>query len=253
MKYTRNMFLSLATLIPFFGFADVGTRTNSSGKTTTSEIQEAAPSRFFIGPDLYYQEHSVGHYGLDFGYEYRRPDFVYGRFDLNTTWGNFDSDKFNFGAEGKLGYNFAPVKGLDLIPYMGFGYYQLNGKNGSKTSWQYPLLGFWLNYAFTNRIEFGINLKGMYTVNAKDSYNSFFNSRYTVSLKNHFQYTIELPTTFYLNEKKNWDLRLVPYYTQKNLGARTGTWHIFNSYYTVNIPVRHLYQVGGRIEVGYHF
>lgn len=265
MKYTKRILLSVVAFVPFLGFADAGHVYEDAKhvyKTKVSEYQEAPAGRFFIGPDLYYQEHSVGHYGLDFGYEYRKSNSVYGRLDLDTTWGNFHSDRYNFGAEAKLGYNFSHEPRLDVIPYMGFGYYQVNdiGKvNGihaqARVSWQYPLLGMWINYAVTDQVEFGINLKGMYTLNAKTHFDEFDIG--SIAVKNRFQYQIELPTTFYLDPQKKWDLRLVPYYAKKNLGSGEKSNSYNTSYGVVNTLVTttdmHLYQVGGRVELGFHF
>jgi len=270
MKYIRNILFCLIAF-PFLAWADV---TPPNAKSTDSQIVEAAPDRLFIGADLYYQnmeydfephnrEFKNAFYGLDVGYEYRKPDSIYGRFELNTSWKNsksgwrnLDSDTFNFGAEGRVGYNFSE-KGLDLIPYFGFGYYQLNTPNASKISWQYPLLGFWINYAFTNYVELGLNIKMMFTINAKLHPNDLYNKG-SFNLQNHFQYAIELPTTFYLDDEKKWDLRITPYFTQKNLsGVVEHGYHNPNSQnpipYTVSLPDLDIYQVGGRIEVGYHF
>lgn len=265
MRYTQRVLLSLAAFIPFFTFADASNAKHENQANKPFPYKEAPANRLFIGPDLYYQERSVGHYGLDFGYEYKKSDFVYGRFDIDTTWGNFDSDKYNFNVEGKLGYSFSPRLGLDVIPYMGFGYYQLNVEdtifrwsassntyqqyNGqAKFTWDYPLLGCLINYAVNNVFEIGFNVKFMYAFNTKVSTPAYrYGSNRTQSIGSSFQSSFEFPLTFYLNTQKTCDLRLVPYYVDRNLGDSSWNWG------DDCVVSESLYQAGGRIEVGFHF
>jgi hypothetical protein len=204
-------------------------------------------ARFHLGPDIFWvnnhphfrnvrvNSHSV-YYGLRLGYDYFRPNTLYGGFDalwafgrthlnaqtkLEDLYKNTTSASFA-NVEGRLGYNFYSPKSLYLSPYVGLGGYCNRPMQSAhyREAWLYGALGLKLNCVFTPIFTAGLDVKGMktfylnqYIQTRKLSHNK--KKKICVrhrNVSNIFGYGISLPFSWKMGDTKAWDIQFEPYY-----------------------------------------
>ena len=160
--------------------------------------------------------------GAKIGYEHLKKDSIYFGVDgtfaagrakdelVSTTekehrtalWGN---------AESRLGYNFGGDS-FRISPFVGIGwdYYRPTTKVSLSFDWFYGTAGFKSTKAITDIFDLGLNAKAMY--NFRPSVNA---DKISVHGKGQsWGYELGLPLTWHVDQAKNWDVQLEPYFAQ---------------------------------------
>lgn len=169
------------------------------------------------------------------GYEYIKPESLYvgGEAWMMLCYGSFPFERTMAEAEVRTGYNFLLNEEDRFTPVIGLGYFQNRGLGGCRDSkhhedkqglW-YITLGALYEHQFNNVFDLGVNLKGLLG-------HCTGKKRWGDPV---WGFDLSLPLTFHFGERRNWDIRLEPFYIQMFGPRKT---HDF---------------AGGRSSFGYRF
>lgn len=151
-------------------------------------------------------EHRINFDLLRLGYEHIKPDAFYVGVECWYLFG-FNSHGFRpvLGeAEARLGYNFSLNPSNTITPYIAGGYFRSFG-SGKKQEIVYPSLGFRYEHIFGTTFNLGLNLEGMLGSSLDNKQTSWGDPIWGVDAG--------LPFTWRFTKKRNWDVRLEPFFT----------------------------------------
>jgi hypothetical protein len=140
------------------------------------------------------------------GYEYIKPDAIYLGAECWYLWGfNTHGVQLILGeAEGRIGYNFLLNPLNVMTPFIGGGYFR-SFESSRKQEIGFASLGFRYEHIFNRIFNLGVNLEGMLGHSLNRRQISWGNPIWGVD--------IGIPFTWRFTRKKNWDIRLEPFFT----------------------------------------
>lgn len=252
--------------------------------------EERYPNRIYIAPDVYYRnyhevlpppqksdEHgTLGGFQLGYDYVENNQLYVGGNWELvagNTTYDgsilNLETMKVSpflsttgnllTNLEGRIGYTFAssPTSRFYIPVFTGIGwnYWRRDVGYLELYSWEYIIFGIRPAYRFSPFFELGLNAELMPMFYGTIQINMPFSGWVNLQLGNKLQYSFELPIRFIFPKTYHFDIALVPFYRNQDLGRSNmkilkvkGVGQV-----TIHEPSSDCYVVGGRIEAGYRF
>lgn len=236
--------------------------------TESAPKSTASPHTISVGPDLFWMHYNFPHLksngfygGLQATYDYVQPNSIYfgaeGLYALGRTtneyqrWGGIDQfkDDSKFAhLEGRIGYTFLPKVDLQIVPFVGLGWYYNHNHSTNHPDFRFEELSLTENIAyyaaglrmmktFNRSFDFGVNLKGMESFLVRENYEvtgSSYSYQYHHQWRNRFGYEIGLPCVFHPGKSKNWNIQLEPYFLELPSGGRE-------------------FILGGRFLAGYRF
>lgn len=205
------------------------------------------PHQFYIGPEVYHlhrfreggTEQNGVQFGVRAGYDYIKRNWLYvgieGMYASGRLHGHSSSKeklKSNFRnseVEGRLGFTLMHqcCYPFYFTPFFGGGYVDERNHfvRPSPLTIHYDLrygyvcAGFLSNVHFCPNVDFGINFKTKYMLNAKNDVTHDPDFEDTVMhVKDEFHYRIELPLTYRVCD--DFYLRLVPFYEYRHYGGK---------------------------------
>jgi hypothetical protein len=140
-----------------------------------------------------------------FGYEHIKPDAIYVAAECWYLWG-FDTHQFSLilgEAEGRIGYNFLLNPSNTLTPFAGVGYFK-SFEHTKRQEIGFSSLGLRYEHVFGRTFNLGLNLEGMlgYSLHHRSSWGDPI-----------WGVDVGVPFTWRFARKKNWDIRIEPFFT----------------------------------------
>ncbi len=253
----KYLVAGVLSLVAFTGaFADEGQQKDG---------QTAGPNRVFGAVDWNHSNLKDGSekmtgkpWGGLVGYEFKEVNNIY--FYARGMWNGSKMDNasnryynHSWRAYATVGYTFDLGEGSDFTvsPYVGLGY-RSNRMNWSTAAtvatdaknkfhaWEVPV-GLFFNWDVAPEFNVGLDVQAQWMFNSRDTMTVVTPAAaHTVEKgKNHVNWRFELPLTYQVNSE--WDLGLVPHYSQFNFTPSGTTDKVKTTDY------------GVRLEAGYSF
>lgn len=205
-------------------------------------LQTSKRDRLYWGPDVFWMNESPSirgihvkdnsvYYGLKVGYDFLRPNAIYAGADLLYALGRMhirtSADKAHVykdkstgtfaNGEIRVGYNFHGENKFFFTPFVGLGAYHTRPLSQHYVqNWLYVAVGAKTDYEVNENFNIGLNLKGTQALYLEQRVKKHGYSASRHSTSNALGYEIGLPLTMRVGEKRDWDIRLEPYYLKLN-------------------------------------
>jgi hypothetical protein len=246
------------------------------------------PHRIYVGSDLYYRKfkqkyiyQSTSSYdnffkGIQVGYDFVYPNSLYFGCEYyqnkskaleKSSFFRTDFKNKILNYEGRLGLTFYIIRNCYFTLLASGGYYSLDRSadddinltyKNIKYSWYYLGGGARLYLFMCAKWQIGLffktnhMIKGSCKIERKDSLISIDYLTDKASLKEEWDYCIELPNYFYLKALNPLDFAVIPYMKNNNI-KKGKLMAIASENQKIYTPTTKKYEIGIRLELGLHF